>query len=283
MIFRVFDIETIPDLSCWSKGEPTYRLIPEQASLMADGPGMQLKSLKLEEVPQFPPPHAHRVVAISYVDVECDPTGDTKYRYLRSGTKCLWTRPGTELAMADSCEHEMLKGFNAAMDTNPAICLVSWNGRTFDLPVIALRALKQGVSCRWYYSGKNIRYRYTDEGHLDLMDFWSDFGACRPMKLADAAHLIGLPGKLDITGASVEAMYLSTADEKVDIVAQRAHVAKYCLQDSIQTALLFLRSRHHFGKITAAEYNQCLETFAVSTDMAAAMDGSINWTRLRLS
>ena len=46
--------------------------------------------------------------------------------------------------------------------------VVTWNGRGFDLPVLALRALRFGLDFRWYYRGEGYRYRFTEEGHLDL-------------------------------------------------------------------------------------------------------------------
>jgi predicted PolB exonuclease-like 3'-5' exonuclease len=41
---------------------------------------------------------------------------------------------------------------------------VTWNGRGFDLPVLALRALRFGLDFRWYYRGEGYRYRFTEEG-----------------------------------------------------------------------------------------------------------------------
>ena len=57
--------------------------------------------------------------------------------------------------------------------------LVTWNGRGFDLPVLALRALRFGLDFRWYYRGEGYRYRFTEEGHLDLCDVLSDHGAAQ--------------------------------------------------------------------------------------------------------
>src|ERR1043165_7166090 len=49
--------------------------------------------------------------------------------------------------------------------------LVTYNGRSFDLPVIAARCLRHGVPFRHYYQSRHLRYRFSAEGHLDLMDF----------------------------------------------------------------------------------------------------------------
>ena len=66
--------------------------------------------------------------------------------------------------------------------------VVTWNGRGFDLPVLALRALRFGLDFRWYYRGEGYRYRFTEEGHLDLADVISDHGAARMTSLDGAAR-----------------------------------------------------------------------------------------------
>lgn len=265
MIFRVTDIETIPDPTAWVPGSPTYKMVPK-----AEG------GVLLEEIPPFPPAQAHRVVAISYVDVLFDPAATPKYQFLRTYSECKWSRdvPGLDIE-----EHKLLSTFGGAMTED--VHFVTWNGRTFDLPVIALRSLKHKLACGWYYGRKDVRYRYSPEGHLDLMDWWSDFGACRPMKLGDAAHLIGLPGKTDMSGASIEKIYLdSVADLKSDLDEIQASVARYCLQDSIQTAILWVRSRHHIGKITQETHNLVLDTFSASPSITSAI--TLDWDRLKL-
>ena len=134
--------------------------------------------------------------------------------------------------------------------------LVSWAGRAFDLPVLALRALKHGVPWGWYYGTKSIRYRYSDEGHCDLMDALSDYGASRSLSLNDAAHLVGLPGKTDMDGSKVADVVARGEDQ----VAQD-RVARYCAHDVLQTALVFLRSRVLFGYLTLDGLRASVESF----------------------
>jgi predicted PolB exonuclease-like 3'-5' exonuclease len=278
MIFRATDIETIPDLTVWGKHDQvTWKLVPGPR-MLPDGQ----ESAAVEEVESFPPPHAHRVVAISYVDILFDIDKSPRYQFLTCGTSCRW---GLEDDLLDAEEALLLDDFNARMpqstEAQTAIHLVTWNGRTFDLPVISLRSFKQKVACKWYYNNKDVRYRYSTEGHCDLMDFMSDFGAVRSMSLADACHLIGLPGKLDMTGASVHDLYRSTRlPGCVSAAKVQADVARYCLQDSIQTALLFLRSRYHIGKVTAETHNAALDTFSSSPLITDTIP--LNWDRLRV-
>lgn len=125
--------------------------------------------------------------------------------------------------------------------------LVTWNGRSFDLPVLALRALRHGVSWPWYYRERDYRYRYTEDGHLDLCDFLSDHGAARMTSLSGAARLIGLPGKDGLDGSQVEGLYHA---------GQLEALRQYCLSDVAQTAFLFLRYRLLVGQLDRATYQR---------------------------
>lgn len=271
MIFRITDIETIPDLKAWTPGPAAYKLAA--GPKMLPGGGMMAQ---VEETEAFPPPQAQRVVAISYVDVSFDPAATPKYQFSRCYTECRWSRDEGGL---DIEEHKLLATFGAAV--TPDVHFVTWNGRTFDMPVIALRSLKHKLACGWYYGSKDVRYRYSAEGHLDLMDFWSDYGACRPMKLHDAARLIGLPGKTDMSGASIAGIYQSTVDNpNLDLDGIQRNVARYCLQDSIQTAVLWVVSRHHIGKVTPETLNLILDTFSASPSVTDVI--TIDWERLKI-
>ncbi|MFO0758629.1 MAG: ribonuclease H-like domain-containing protein [Byssovorax sp.] len=126
-----------------------------------------------------------------------------------------------------------------------ATTVVTWNGRGFDLPVIAARCLRYGLSFAWYYQDRAVRHRYTPEGHFDVMDYLSDFGAARNCSLDLAARLIGMPGKMDVHGADVATMI---AEGKL------AEVQAYCLSGVAQTVALLLRTQLLRGEITSNEY-----------------------------
>lgn len=125
--------------------------------------------------------------------------------------------------------------------------LVTWNGRGFDLPVLALRALRFGVSFSWYYRGAGYRYRYSEEGHLDLCDVLSDHGAAKMTSLDGAARVIGLPGKDGVDGSQVEGLFHA---------GQLESLRHYCLSDVAQTAFLFLRYRLVAGDLDRDAYRQ---------------------------
>ncbi len=125
------------------------------------------------------------------------------------------------------------------------VTVVTWNGRGFDLPVIATRCLRYGLPFAWYYQDRSVRHRYTPDGHFDVMDYLSDFGAARNCSLDLAARLIGMPGKMDVHGADVATMIAE---------GRLAEVQAYCLTDVAQTVALLLRTQLLRGEITSDEY-----------------------------
>jgi hypothetical protein len=127
--------------------------------------------------------------------------------------------------------------------------LVTYNGRGFDMPVIASRCLRHGVPLKHYYRSRDVRYRFSAEGHLDLMDYVADFGAAKPSKLDVIAKLCGMPGKLGIAGHDVGPLvHAGRLDE----------VRDYCLCDVVQTAGVFLRVELIRGEIDLHTYRQAM-------------------------
>lgn len=123
--------------------------------------------------------------------------------------------------------------------------LISFNGRGFDLPVIAARCLRHGVPLRYYYRARDVRYRFSPEGHLDLMDFIADFGAAKSAKLDIVAKLCGMPGKVGVDGKDVGPMVHA---------GRIKEVREYCLCDVIQTTGVFLRVQLLRGELEPPAY-----------------------------
>lgn len=153
-----------------------------------------------------------------------------------------------ERAGAD--ERGMLGALVGFLDANPDVTIVTWNGRGFDLPVIAARCLRHGVAFPWYYQRRSPRYRFAPEGHLDLMDYLVDYGASRAYSLDVAAKLIGMPGKMDVDGSNVQAM--------ID-AGQLEEVRAYCLSDVVQTTAIFLRTQLLRGLLDAPDCARSLQ------------------------
>lgn len=173
-----------------------------------------------EEKP-FPPVHAHRPVAIGALWLTQD------LGFIRLG-----------IIGEKEEEAGQLAAFSDFVDRE-APTLVTWNGRAFDLPVLVLRSLHHGVAMGWYYQRSNLRYRFSDEGHLDLADALSDRGATRMTSLDNAARLIGLPGKMGVDGSQVEGYFKAGRLEEI---------RHYCLTDVIQTTCLLCRYLHLAGR-----------------------------------
>ena len=125
--------------------------------------------------------------------------------------------------------------------------VVTWNGRGFDMPVITSRALRHGISMPWWLTDRNTRYRYSTEGHFDLMDFLADFGATKNARLDVYAKLVGFPGKVGVDGSQVAPLvHAGKLDE----------VNAYCLCDVAQTAAIFLRVELLRGSFDRARYRE---------------------------
>jgi hypothetical protein len=229
----ILDIETVPDLARWTR--------PQQA------PGV--------EAP-FPPTWAHRVIVIGCMLLDSD------YRIRRLGV----VGEGKELG-ADPDERALLFELSKFVGKHRPL-IVTYNGRGFDLPVIALRSMSHGVPLAWYYQERGVRHRYSGESHLDLCDWLADHGAARSVPLDAVARLVGLPGKVGVDGSQVEGLFRA---------GQLAAIQSYCLSDVVQTALLFLRFRLLQGQLGAAAYRDAatamLETLAAEPRVAPVLAG----------
>lgn len=174
----------------------------------------------------FPPLYVHRPIVLGVLWL------DERYRFKKLGV----VGEGKD-------EKAMLEDFSEFIERHrPDI--VTYNGRGFDLPVIALRSLRHGIPMSWYYQGR-LRHRYSEDGHLDLCDMLSDHGAARSMSLDGVARLIGLPGKVGVDGSQVEGLWNAG---RIDAIRD------YCLADVAQTALLFLRFRLLQGALDGDGY-----------------------------
>ena len=218
--FLVLDIETIPDDELYT---------PPDAAGIGDAGR------------PFPPLYVHRPVVLGVLWLDAD------YRLKRIG--CIGE--GKD-------EKGMLEDFSAFVGRH-APDLVTYNGRGFDLPVLALRALRHGVPMPWYYQGR-VRYRYSEEGHLDLCDMLCDHGAARVMSLDAAARLVHLPGKVGVDGSQVEGLWKA---------GQLDAIKSYCLSDVAQTALIFLRFRLLQGVLGLDEYK------AASSELLTALRADV--------
>ena len=224
--YLVLDIETVPDTARWTVPTEPDRPAP------------------------FPPPWAHRIIVIGCMWL------DHGYRLKRVG---IVGDNGT--GSPDERERALLEDFSHFVGrARPT--LVTYNGRRFDLPVIALRALTHAVPLGWYYR-ERVRHRFSEEGHIDLCDQLADHGATKSGSLDALTRLIGLPGKVGVDGSQVEGLFQS---------GQLDAIQRYCLADIAQTALLFLRFRLLQGQLAPDLYRDAVD--ALLTSLAA--DGRVD-------
>jgi hypothetical protein len=172
-------------------------------------------------------------------------------------------------------EASVLASFSEFMDRHRPT-LVTFNGRGFDLPVLAARCLKHGVPFSHYYQGRDVRYRFSPDGHLDLMDYLSDFGAAKRTGLDVSARLCGMPGKVGIDGKDIGPLvHAGRLDE----------VKHYCLCDVLQTAGIFLRVQLLRGELSRTAYLKAMRGLmrtALADPRFTAVTGTWDTTRLLL-
>jgi predicted PolB exonuclease-like 3'-5' exonuclease len=182
-----------------------------------------------ETAKPFPPLYAHRPIVLGVLWL------DENYNFKRIGV----------IGEHDD-EPAMLRDFSGFVEQwRPH--LVTFNGRSFDLPVIMLRCLRHGIPLHFFFQDKDYRYRFTDAGHIDLYDFLSEHGAAKVGSLDAVAHVIGLPGKVGVDGSQVEGLYNA---------GQINLIKHYCLTDVAQTAFVLLRYRLLQGLIDREGYRR---------------------------
>jgi len=120
--------------------------------------------------------------------------------------------------------------------------IISYNGRGFDLPLMEVAAFRYGLSVPYHFSSRNsTRYRFSDK-HIDLMDWITNYGACRQGYSLDLfSKLLGKPGKMATKGSDVYEMFLRGEIREIN---------EYCAYDVFDTYFIFLRHLVLLGKIT---------------------------------
>ncbi len=215
---------------------------------------------------KLPPPTHHRVIAVGAL--------------LLTGKELLPKRLGIIGKGQDGTEtdHEptILNEFTELVEKHQPT-LVSYNGRGFDLPVLAMRCFRHGIPFRAYYQGRDMRYRFTENGHFDLMDYLADFGASRPVKLDVMAKLCGMPGKVGVDGKDVGPLFHKGKIEEI---------RNYCLCDVIQTAGVFLRTQLLRGNLSRNLYVEAMRALIHLTqqdERVVAVSNALDIPRLLLN
>jgi len=108
--------------------------------------------------------------------------------------------------------------------------LITFNGRGFDLPVMALTAMKHR---KFDTSNLSSLWRANRYGgaHCDLADQFSQYGSARGASLATLCAALDIPAKTTVHGDEVGKLFDSGEIETIK---------QYCEEDVLATYLLFL-------------------------------------------
>lgn len=143
--------------------------------------------------------------------------------------------------------HVMTKHFWTGWERYEEPTWVTFNGRTFDLPLMEHAAYQYGISVpRWFNMGDKTydqhRNRYNLHSHIDIQEILTNFGSTWFRGgLNLAAALLGKPGKMDVQGDMVYDYYRQ---------GRIAEINEYCRCDVLDTYFVFLRTCVMTGKIT---------------------------------
>ena len=122
--------------------------------------------------------------------------------------------------------------------------LITFNGTSFDLPVLRYRAMIHGLSapglaCRPYFK------RYSTDA-LDLCDELSSFTSNAKVKLDELSKVLGFSDKpTDIDGSEVESYF---KDGRIQ------EIAAYCETDVLNTYRVWLRYELFCGRLSIPSY-----------------------------
>ena len=232
----VFDIETIPD----AEG---IRRVLQFGPELNDAAVVEFALQRRRQASgnDFLPPHFQRVVAISCALREKDSVR-------------IWSLGSP----ADSERDIVHRFFDGIEKYTPQ--LVSWNGSSFDLPVLHYRAMVHGIAgCSYWDVGDNNKeFKFNNylsrfhTRHTDLMDVLAGFQNRAWAPLDEMARLCGFPGKLGMEGSQVAAAFA-----RGEIEAIRS----YCETDVANTYLLYQRFLLVRGVLDPDEYQRELDLF----------------------
>jgi predicted PolB exonuclease-like 3'-5' exonuclease len=232
----VFDIETIPD------EESATNLTGVSLDASKKEKRESLKNYHLDITggkSDFLRQPFHKVIAISFLEADIIRNGRTE-EYVLTNIK--------SGGNAQSSEEDLIRGFFSYLKKKTPR-FISFNGRTFDLPVLKYRAMKYGISAPWLYQlgdkWNNYSQRYSLDWHCDLLEAFSDFGASTRIKMNEVCSILDLPGKTGIDGSKVMDYY---------DLGKIEDIRNYCESDVINTYLLYLNYQHFTGNIDSDSF-----------------------------
>ena len=173
----VWDLETVPDLAA--------------AARMLDMGNASEAEVREALGPGFPKHPLHKIACIGALIASRQPEG---WRIDALGAPHIGERP----------EAKLINDFIEKIgELRPQ--LITFNGHSFDLPVLRYRAMVNRISA----AGLQVRqyfHRYTDDA-VDLCDVLGSYVPGGKVKLDEVSKILGLPGKPDgVDGSRVDEM-----------------------------------------------------------------------------
>jgi 3'-5' exonuclease len=213
----VFDLETVPDIQAYAA--------------TAGLSGHPEQTVREQMGDKFPRQIFHRIVCLGSL-------------LAGRGNDGIWR--ATELDtpyLGELSEREMIQDF---IDRIAALRprLVTFNGMSFDLPVLRYRAMihaisAPGLSARPYFD------RFAPDS-VDLCDLLSGYDPHHRVSLHQLSRVLGLPGKPEgVEGSAVEAMFND---------GRAAEIAAYCRSDVVNTYRIWLRHELFLGRLGEVEF-----------------------------
>jgi 3'-5' exonuclease len=141
-------------------------------------------------------------------------------------------------------ERDLIRNFVDAMAAAQSPRLVSFNGHTFDLPVLRYRAMMHAVPAPALEARRYFDRAGTDS--IDLCDLLSAQERHARASLDELSRVLGLPGKpAGVDGAAVETMFAE---------GRHAEIAAYCRGDVLSTYRIWLRYELFCGRLREAAF-----------------------------
>ncbi|MDA7845370.1 3'-5' exonuclease [Rickettsiales bacterium] len=128
------------------------------------------------------------------------------------------------------------------------IRFVSFNGSTFDVPVLKFRAMKNGIAFSSLFGYSMSRYQ---EGHVDVLDKMRDHNPMINFKLSEVCAMLNIPCKYSGSGNEVLQMFKDGNVEGID---------RYCEIDALVTFLAYVRFYETKGEYVEGSYNAALKS-----------------------
>jgi predicted PolB exonuclease-like 3'-5' exonuclease len=212
----VWDLETIPDISGFAAANDLFDKTAEEVREMMGH--------------EFPKHIYHSIICIGALVAHHN---DDHWHIEELGAP----------NVGDRTEQELISAFvDRIAELSPQ--LVTFNGSSFDLPVLRYRAMIHkvpavGLSARPYFN------RHTDDA-IDLCDVLSSFAPRAKATLHELCRVMGLPGKPEgINGSEVEKYF---RDGRI------GEIADYCESDVLATYRVWLRYELFRGKLSQAGF-----------------------------